>query len=126
MDSNYVFGNYVFRENEDYLPHRDWLTFCVGSKTDYAAINIFRARSCKELYFGDIRFKLGNLNEPSKIPFLLREKFRIRTIDQEGVKNIFCSHDIWMDPDVNLQNISDLIYSKNKNIRRDIDNGIAY
>lgn len=126
LDLNCESGSYVFHENEDYLPHKDWLTFCVGSKKDYATINIFRARPCRELYFGDIRFKLGDLNEPSKIPFILREKFRIRTIDQEGVKNVFCSHDIWMDPDVNLQNITGQIYCTNKNIKRDIDNGIAY
>lgn len=125
LDLIYEPGNYAFLENKDYLPHRDWLTFCIGSKTDYAAINIFRARPCRELYFGDIRFKLGDLNEPSRIPFILREKFRIRTIDQEGVKNVFCSRDIWMDPDVNLQSITDYI-GNNNNIKRDKESGIAY
>ena len=119
-------GEYVFHENKDYLPHRDWLTFCIGSKTEYASVNIFRARKCRELYFGDIRFKLGDPDEPSKIPFILRENFRIRNIDQDGVKNVFCSHDIWMNPDVNLQSITDQIYCSNNNIKRDKDRGIAY
>lgn len=115
----------IFDENKDYLPHKDYLTFSVGTKTDFANINVYRARECRELYFDEHRFtEFGNPNVPSKIPFILREKFRIRTIDRDGVKNVPCPHNIWMNPVVNLQIIDER--TQNNNIKNDNENGIVY
>lgn len=119
----------VFPEDKDYLPHLDYLTFSVGTKTDYANINVYRARECRELYFEDYRFtEYGNPNKQTKIPFVLREKFRIRTIDKDGVRNISCGRDVWMNPDVNLQNINDDIdpNHQNANFKIDSNNRIIY
>ena len=117
----------VFLEQKDYLPHLDYLTFRVGAKNDYANINVYRARECRELYFLDHRFtEFGNPNKNTKIPFILREKFRIRTIDSDGVKNVNCPRDIWMNPDVNLQNININPNYTSENYKTDSNNGIAY
>ena len=119
----------VFLEDKDYLPYLDYLTFSVGTKTDYANINVYRARECRELYFEDHRFtEYGNPDRQTKIPFVLREKFRIRTINKDGVKNIYCGHDIWMNPNVNLQHIRDDLNPKHpdENFKIDPNNGIAY
>lgn len=115
----------IFNENRDFFPHMDYLTFCVGTKTDYASINIYRARECRELYFEDHRFtEYGNSLEKTKIPFILRSKFRIRTINKDGVKSVFCPQNMWMNPDVNLVSINDRI--PNQNIKFDNENDIAY
>jgi hypothetical protein len=71
---------------------KDIIPVKIGTKAEYAIVEVYRARKCRELYANGrlMETKEDNMfDDTFTIPeILLRDKFEIRTIDENGVKRI--------------------------------------
>lgn len=100
---------FIFQESES-SPKQDVVSFCIGTDVSYAEINIYRARECREIYLKNFLIKAytqSNCNEEIEVPFILSDKFEIRTIDVNGVRRDKLGECIWVKHDLNLINIGD-------------------
>lgn len=87
---------------KSYDPQSDTVPFIIGDiDSSYAIINVFRARGGKELFLKGESHPLvryTDSTEPINIPYVLRKNFRIRTIDEEGVRNVKCGYNLHISP----------------------------
>lgn len=79
MDNLKSFDNTSFNNNDDVI------SFRIGSESDYIILDVYRADDCREIYFENecIPRKKESIID---IPLILKDKFDIRTIDNNGVK----------------------------------------
>ena len=109
-----AFDNTTFNNNDDVI------SFRIGSESDYIILDVYRADDCREIYFEN-RCISRKKESTIDIPLILKHKFYIRTIDDNGVKRT--------EPGVNVV-LDNNIYSdvaKLANVTKiDKENGIRY
>ncbi len=92
----YVYNDIDYRDSEDTIPMR------IGSEGEYAVIDVYRARECKELYLQNNRIKIyDNADEIVEVPYILCDKLDIRTIDKDGVRRDKAEKELWFEHNFN-------------------------
>ena len=112
MNDKEIFDNDSYNSNNDVVPFR------IGCKTDYIILDVYRADNCREIYFEN-RCLSRKKESRIDIPLILKHKFSIRIIDEDGVKRIEPGANIMLDNGI----FSEEIKSSTKT---DKDNGICY
>lgn len=114
MNDNEQFDCSTFNYNEDVI------SFHVGGETDFIILDVYRADKCSEIYFENrcISRKKESIID---IPLILKQKFHIRTIDENGVKRIEPGRNVMIGCNVE-SNIGELA---NRTLK-DAERGIRY
>ena len=97
-----VDGAIVYHDdlNNGYDLQSDIIPFLIGDPTSsYALLNVLRARKCKELYLKGEPTPIARYSgetDQINIPFILKDNFSIRTIDEVGVRSTKCGNNIYL------------------------------
>lgn len=83
VDDDFIYvDNYIDRR-EDYIPFR------IGTSKEYITIKVARPDDCKDIFFnGHFLTQLDSKREMVEIPLIMKDRFDIRIIDENGVKRI--------------------------------------
>lgn len=63
----------------------DCIPFRIGTEESYITIKVFRAKDCREIYYNGQLLKQSSSNKTREVPMILKDKFKIRTINEKGV-----------------------------------------
>lgn len=103
-------GNYEYTDNlvSGYNPYSDTIPFVLGiPDKEYAVINVYRSAICKELYLKTREAPIKRYDGSRgfvEVPFILKDSFEIRSINEDGVTRARCGQDLYMGFDYSLGN----------------------
>lgn len=63
----------------------DCIPFRIGTDESYITIEVFRAKDCREIYYNGQLLKQSGSDKAREVPMILKDKFKIRTINGNGV-----------------------------------------
>lgn len=114
MNDNELFDCSTFSYHDDVIPFR------IGNESDFIILDVYRADKCREIYFEN-RCLSRKKESTIDIPLILKQKFYIRTIDENGVKRTKPGVNVTIDCNVE-SNISELA----RRTFTDEESGICY
>ena len=102
VDGEYVkdSGLLVY-DNDEYARSADTIPFRIGKETDYIVIEVYRADNCREIAFKDLNGNIHVIKKKGKveIPLIIKNRFSIRIIDDNGVRRTEPGAHILLDND---------------------------
>ena len=63
----------------------DCIPFRIGTAEFYITIEVFRAKDCREIYYNGQLLKQSGSDKAREVPMILKDKFKVRTINENGV-----------------------------------------
>lgn len=82
----------------DYDDSSDVVPFRIGKEKEYLTIDVFRANNCREIYFNNKFLKtLSSSTFRASVPLILKDKFDIRTIGDDGVSRSVAGQYVLLD-----------------------------